>query len=117
CPLCFGGNLWRAKTDPNDLDCIVCLDACFTQKRTNNPWNSAASDPPNPTNTVFIPESEVKAMEDFIEKQQSCSSNHHSLAQTQQEDRFEDGMRVPVFVLDGCGDSFHAADVSSYGVL
>ncbi|KAI6095316.1 hypothetical protein F5141DRAFT_1191368 [Pisolithus sp. B1] len=92
------------------LDCIVCLDACFTQKRTNNPWNSAASDPPNPTNTVFIPESEVKAMEDFIEKQPSCSSNHHSLAQTQQEDRFEDGMRVPVSVLDGCGDSFHAAD-------
>ncbi|KAI6098310.1 hypothetical protein EV401DRAFT_2062047 [Pisolithus croceorrhizus] len=89
-------------TDLQDsLDCIVCLDACFTQKRTNNPWNSAASDPPNPTNTVFIPESEVKAMEDFIEKQPSCSSNHHSLAQTQQEDRFEDGIRVPVSVLDG----------------
>ncbi|KAI5989944.1 hypothetical protein EDD15DRAFT_2388922 [Pisolithus albus] len=101
CPLCFGGNLERAKTDQDDLDCIVCLDACFTQKRTNNPRNSAACDPPNPTNTVFIPDSEVKW---------SCSSNHHSLAQTQQEDRFEDGMRVPVSVLDGCGDSFHAAD-------
>ncbi|KAI5980440.1 hypothetical protein EDD15DRAFT_2393533 [Pisolithus albus] len=110
CPLCFGGNLERAKTDQDDLDCIVCLDACFTQKRTNNPRNSAACDPPNPTNTVFIPDSEVKVMEDFIEKQRSCSSNHHSLAQTQQEDRFEDGMRVPVSVLDGCGDSFHAAD-------
>ncbi|KAI6010248.1 hypothetical protein BKA83DRAFT_4467559 [Pisolithus microcarpus] len=94
CPLCFGGNLQRAKTDQDDLDCI----------------NPAACDPPNPTNTVFIPDSEVKAMEDFIEKQRSCSSNHHSLAQTQQEDRFEDGMRVPISVLDGCGDSFHAAD-------
>ncbi|KAI6041025.1 hypothetical protein EDC04DRAFT_2566211 [Pisolithus marmoratus] len=111
CPLCFGGNLQKAKTDPDDLDCIVCLDACFTQKRTNNPWNSATCDPPNPTNTVFIPEAEVKAMEIFIEEQWSCSSNHHhSLAQTQQEDRLEDGMRVPSSVLDGCRDSFHAAD-------
>ncbi|KAI6143510.1 hypothetical protein EDD17DRAFT_1781808 [Pisolithus thermaeus] len=84
CPLCFGGVPQKANTDQEDLDCIVCLDACFTQKRTNNPWNSATHDPPNPTSTVFIPESEVKAM--------------------------EDGMRVPMSVLDGCGDSFHAAD-------
>ncbi|KIM54122.1 hypothetical protein SCLCIDRAFT_137456, partial [Scleroderma citrinum Foug A] len=75
---------------------IVCLDACFTQKRTNNPQNSATCDPSNPTNTVFIPESEVKAMEHFIEKQHSHSSNqHHSLAQNQQ-DNFVDGMRVPI---------------------
>jgi Kyakuja-Dileera-Zisupton transposase len=88
------------------------LDACFTQKRTNNPQNSASHDPPNPTSTVFIPESEVKAMELFIEKQQSLPSNqHYSLTQNQQKlDDFEDGMKVPVSVLDGCGNSFHAAD-------
>ncbi|KAI6141451.1 hypothetical protein BKA82DRAFT_4331722 [Pisolithus tinctorius] len=91
CPLCFGGGVpQRANAEQDDLDCIVCLDACFTQKQTNK--DSAGHDPSNPTNTVFIPESEVKAMEIFIEK------------------HFEDGMRVPISVLDGCGDSFHAAD-------
>ncbi|KAI6101884.1 hypothetical protein F5141DRAFT_1190112 [Pisolithus sp. B1] len=79
CPICFGGGgPQRAKTDHEDLDCI-------------NPQNSATHDPPNPTNTVFIPESE--------------NSVHHL-----QGDSFEDGMRVPIAVLDGCGDSFHAAD-------
>ncbi|KAI6127276.1 hypothetical protein F5141DRAFT_1250334 [Pisolithus sp. B1] len=89
----------RAKTDHEDLDCIVCLDACFTQKRTKNPQNSATHDPPNPTNTVFIPESEVKSME-----------IHRNAVHHLQGDSFEDGMRVPISVLDGCGDSFHAAD-------
>ncbi|KIM54806.1 hypothetical protein SCLCIDRAFT_38013, partial [Scleroderma citrinum Foug A] len=67
CPLCFGSNSQRADTNQDDLDCIVCLDACFTQKQTNNPQNSATCNPSNPINTVFIPESEVKAMEHFIE--------------------------------------------------
>ncbi|KAI6097885.1 hypothetical protein F5141DRAFT_967899, partial [Pisolithus sp. B1] len=84
--------------------CIVYLDACFTQKRTKNPQNSATHDPPNPTNTVFIPESEVKSMEMFIEKHHQNSVHHL------QGDSFEDGMRVPISVLDGCGNSFHAAD-------
>ncbi|KIM63462.1 hypothetical protein SCLCIDRAFT_24144 [Scleroderma citrinum Foug A] len=81
-------------------------------KHTNNPWNSATHDPPNPTNTVFIPELEVKAMELFIEGQRPSSSNQHSsLTQNQlKEDNFEKGMRVPTSVLNGCGDSFHAAD-------
>ncbi|KAI6115455.1 hypothetical protein EV401DRAFT_1843005, partial [Pisolithus croceorrhizus] len=111
CPLCFGGGgPQRAKTDHEDLDCIVCLDACFTQKQTKNPWNSATHDPPNPTNTVFIPESEVKSMEMFIEKQRSVPSSHQNSVHHLQGDSFEDGMRVPISVLDGCGDSFHAAD-------
>ncbi|KAI6163378.1 hypothetical protein EDD17DRAFT_1507371 [Pisolithus thermaeus] len=63
----------------------------LVEKQTKNPQNSATHDPPNPTNTLFIPESE--------------NSIHHL-----QGDSFEDGMRVPISVLDGCGDSFHAAD-------
>ncbi|KAI5989530.1 hypothetical protein EDD15DRAFT_2171326, partial [Pisolithus albus] len=111
CPLCFGGDgSQRANADQEDLDCIVCLDACFTQKRTKNPRNSATHDPPNPISTVFIPESEVKAMELFIEKQRSLPPSHHDSSHKPQGDSFEDGMRVPMSVLDGCGDSFHAAD-------
>ena len=52
-------------------------------------------------------------MELFIEGQRSSSSNQHpSLTQNQllKEDNFENGMRVPTSVLNGCGDSFHAAD-------
>ncbi|KAI6147562.1 hypothetical protein EDD17DRAFT_1781038 [Pisolithus thermaeus] len=110
-PLCFGGGgPQRAKTDHEDLDCIVCLDACFTQKQTKNPQNSATHDPPNPTNTVFIPESEVKSMEMFIEKQQSLPSSHQNSVHHLQGDSFEDEMMVPISVLDGCGDSFRAAD-------
>ncbi|KAI5997125.1 hypothetical protein EDD15DRAFT_2387050 [Pisolithus albus] len=96
CPLCFGASDFQREKSAQDervignLDCIVCLDACFTQKRNNNPRNTATHDPTNPTNTVFIPESEVKAMECF--------------------DCVEDGMKVPTSVLDGCRDSFHAAD-------
>ncbi|KAI6118132.1 hypothetical protein F5141DRAFT_1187169 [Pisolithus sp. B1] len=110
CPLCFGApDFQSVRTVQDDLDCIVCLDACFTQKRTNNPWNAAAHDPPNPTNTVFIPESEVKVMESFIERQKGISARQHTQSQ-QREDSLEDGMKVPISVLDGCRDSFHAAD-------
>ena len=49
-------------------------------------------------------------MEHFIEKKHSQPSNqHHSLPQNQQ-DSFVDGMKVPTSILDGCGDSFCAAD-------
>ncbi|KAI6111089.1 hypothetical protein F5141DRAFT_1188346 [Pisolithus sp. B1] len=110
CPLCFGApDFQSVRTVQDDLDCIVCLDACFTQKRTNNPWNAAAHDPPNPTNTVFIPESDVKVMESFIERQKGISARQHTQSQ-QREDSLEDGMKVPISVLDGCRDSFHAAD-------
>ncbi|KAI6098181.1 hypothetical protein F5141DRAFT_1190810 [Pisolithus sp. B1] len=93
CPLCFGApDCQSVRTVQDDLHCIVCLDACFTQKRTNNPWNAAAHDPPNPTNTVFIPESEVKVMESFIERQKGISARQHTQSQ-QREDSLEDGMK------------------------
>ncbi|KAI6140563.1 hypothetical protein BKA82DRAFT_4331884 [Pisolithus tinctorius] len=104
CPLCFGGVNGKF-IDANliltskILDCIVCLDACFTQKQTNK--DSAGHEPSNPTNTVFISESEVKAMEIFIEKQRSLPSDHHHSSHQKQGDSFEDGMRVPISVLDG----------------
>ncbi|KAI6156246.1 hypothetical protein EDD17DRAFT_1779699 [Pisolithus thermaeus] len=96
CPLCFGApDFQSVRTVQDDLDCIVCLDACFTQKRINNPWNAAAHDPPNPTNTIFIPESEVMVMESFIERQKGISARQHTQSQ-QREDSLEDGMKVPI---------------------
>ncbi|KAI6140865.1 hypothetical protein BKA82DRAFT_4019082 [Pisolithus tinctorius] len=87
---------------------VLTVHYVLEEKRTNK--DSAGHDPSNPTNTVFIPESEVKAMEIFIEKQRSLPSDHHHSSHQKQGDSFEDGMRVPISVLDGCGDSFHAAD-------
>ncbi|KAF8834748.1 hypothetical protein BDN67DRAFT_992598 [Paxillus ammoniavirescens] len=65
CPLCF-------------VDCIVCVDAWFTQKHSKNPRGAEGDDPPNPITSI--------------------------------EDVVEEGMCVPVSVLDGCGQSFIAAD-------
>ena len=95
----------------DSFGCIVCLDACFTQKRTNNSQNSTMNDPPNPTNTALIPEVKVKTMENFIDEQWPLVSTPHcSYGHKQLEDSFENGMRVPVSVLDKCGDFFQAAD-------
>ena len=69
------------------------------------------NDPPNPTNTALIPEVEVKTMENFIDEQWPLVSTPHcSYGHKQLEDSFENGMRVPVSVLDKCGDFFQAAD-------
>ncbi|KIJ58404.1 hypothetical protein HYDPIDRAFT_48209, partial [Hydnomerulius pinastri MD-312] len=64
------------------IDCIVCIDANFTQKWSKNPWGAQGQDPSNP-----MP---VNALDD--------------------EDVVEKGMRIPVSVLEGCGESFTAAD-------
>ncbi|KAI6016342.1 hypothetical protein BKA83DRAFT_4128954 [Pisolithus microcarpus] len=59
---------------------------------------------------LMLTRKKVKAMELFIEKQRSLPPSHHDSSHKLQGDSFEDGMRVPMSVLDGCGDSFHAAD-------
>ncbi|KIJ59238.1 hypothetical protein HYDPIDRAFT_101058 [Hydnomerulius pinastri MD-312] len=35
CPACFGRSNWRKEQIP--VDCVVCIDACFTQKSSKNP--------------------------------------------------------------------------------
>ncbi|KAG1810838.1 uncharacterized protein BJ212DRAFT_1448552 [Suillus subaureus] len=85
-------------------DVIVCIDACFTQKCADT------INPPNPTPTFFLLNDDVKAMEDFV---QSCRGERRRVWVSRaegNEDHYEEGMRVPVSVLNRCRESFVAAD-------
>ncbi|KAG1856152.1 hypothetical protein F4604DRAFT_1932009 [Suillus subluteus] len=89
---------------------IVCIDACFTQKCSTNLHSASSINPPNPTPTFFLSNDNVRAMEDFVK---SCRRERHRLRASrveEEEDRYEEGMRVPVSVLNGCRESFVAAD-------
>ncbi|KIJ10260.1 hypothetical protein PAXINDRAFT_29873, partial [Paxillus involutus ATCC 200175] len=128
CPLCFGGNDWRRAQSPNPLidksphiivanmasrvDCIVCVDACFMQKHLKNPYGAEGDDPPNPITLFFVPTEVIDEMESLTER---CHTQGHNgtgrvIAPAGNEDLVEEGMHVPVSVLDGCGQSFIAAD-------
>ncbi|KIJ04760.1 hypothetical protein PAXINDRAFT_21945, partial [Paxillus involutus ATCC 200175] len=111
CPLCFGGLDWRKERD-SLVDVIVCIDACFTQKRSKNPRGAEGHDLPNPTSSVFIPSETVTQMEVHVERCRSKGKERgrRVLRPSEDEDRVEEGMRVPASVLDGCGESFVAAD-------
>ena len=92
------------------MDAIVCIDACFTQKRCKsrgNAWVSPRSHP----ETVFIPRDEVDMMEVVVEE---TRPSIHSRPPVSTHDRSEPdvqpGLRVPNAVLNECNDSFVAAD-------
>ncbi|KAG2060363.1 hypothetical protein BDR06DRAFT_979650 [Suillus hirtellus] len=105
CLLCFGGNDW--------VDCVVCVDACFTQKCSNNPRNGRTQDPPNPMPTVFVPKCDVKAMEDHVSacrRGGAGTSKRPRQLVEEVHNSYKKRMRIPVSVLDGCSESFVAAD-------
>ncbi|KAL4061864.1 hypothetical protein V8B97DRAFT_2027067 [Scleroderma yunnanense] len=111
CPLCFCH--WKDINQDSsfEVDAIVCIDACFTQKH----HSGQQDDPVNPTSTVFLDQDVVDAMEDEVEELQGAQSSLRrkrilrSVAQTEL-DQYEQGMKIPVSVLDGCNESFMAAD-------
>ncbi|KAG6912626.1 hypothetical protein DXG01_013241, partial [Tephrocybe rancida] len=89
CPLCFGGEFPRARTEDerpdDDPDAIVCIDACFTQKR-----NRQARDPPRThPRTVFIPEADAEAMEKHVEFIRSKRARSIKKPNTEEPDHFE----------------------------
>ena len=91
-------------------DVVVALDACYTQKCGKDPKDPNHRDcPRRHPDSAFLSEEEVKAMEEYVA---GCRSQRpsHGFRQDGTEDRVEAGMRVPASVLDGCGDSFKAAD-------
>ena len=102
------------------MDVIVCLDACFTQKHRHS-QGKAWHEPHTHPETVFIPPSEVKSVEDMVESirptpkktdkvQNKSPQKSSNLDSQEQEQIIEPGMRIPTAVLDGCNDSFVAAD-------
>ncbi|KAG1738078.1 uncharacterized protein EDB91DRAFT_1237789 [Suillus paluster] len=111
CPLCFRANDWQKAKDSRSMpDIIVCIDACFTQKRSTNARSANGHDPPNPTPSFFLPKDDVQAMEEFVQRCRGERRRARASRTEPEEDRYEKGMSVPVSVLDGCGESFTAAD-------
>lgn len=87
------------------LGAIVCIDAVFTQKNDKRD----VRDPPRAhPKTVFIPETEVKLWEDYVLKVRPRKSS--KTPPVAKDDCFEGTLKVPNSVLDGCEQSFTAAD-------
>ena len=49
-------------------------------------------------------------MEEYVVAQWATKATRTTHPRNDQEDGFEDGMKVPTSVLNDCGDSFKAAD-------
>ncbi|KAL0569924.1 hypothetical protein V5O48_012042 [Marasmius crinis-equi] len=103
CPLCFGGN-YSDRDQMMEFDTIVCIDAYFTQKHNKT---KVARDPAKEhPDTVFVPEGDVKEMEDFVESVRGNNIPEPSDG----EDGYDHGLKVPRSALNGCEASFTAAD-------
>ncbi|KAG6904626.1 hypothetical protein DXG01_008524 [Tephrocybe rancida] len=110
CPLCFGGEFLQAHPEherpDDDPDAIVCIDACFTQKR-----NRQAQDPPcTHPRTVFIPEQDAEAMEKYVDFIRSKKAPTKKRTNTEEPDHLKGSLCMPKSVLDGCEAGFTAAD-------
>ena len=90
------------------MDNIVALDACFTQKRKKSP-----RDPQHHhENTAFISEADVKTMEDYVNSLRPPQSKAKGKQKSADdgEDHYGGNLKVPASVLEGCNESFTAAD-------
>ncbi|GBE84392.1 hypothetical protein SCP_0603710 [Sparassis crispa] len=85
CPLCFGGTTCSSEDGIPDI--IVCIDACFTQKRRKG-QGGGRDDP----------------------RHASDNRPHRTQPTVEEEDEYEPGLKLPRSVLNGCHESFLAAD-------
>ena len=96
------------------VDAIVCVDACFTQKRRKNQGKAWVMPLEHPA-TVFVPCEEVDKMESLVDSARPAAHRSHTYKKQPQDLSFMDyepGMHVPTAVLDECNNSFTAADSS-----
>lgn len=89
-------------------DGFVCCDGNFTQKRRNGQTDEETWPWTHP-DTVFISDAKIQEMEEYVKSRRSNVPRQRP-SSTAQEDHCENGMKVPNSVLDGCQDSFTAAD-------
>jgi hypothetical protein len=90
----------------------VCVDACFTQKRRKPSQNAERSDQPRRhPDTVFLEDAYVLNVEREVNARRTTSRPRRGRAPpVEQDDSYEDGMQLPISVLNECNDSFLAAD-------
>ncbi|KAJ8473703.1 hypothetical protein ONZ45_g16199 [Pleurotus djamor] len=108
CPVCFGGE--NNRPSPTSPHVLVCLDACFTQKRRHR-----EHDPPlNHPSSVFLSDVQARCMEAYVEAVRGTSSRKRPRAAdddgSDEEDSVEPGLPISNSVLAGCEKSFTAAD-------
>lgn len=96
------------------LDAIICVDACFKQKR-----NKGEKDPKNVhPDTFFLPETTIGGMSSFVETIRPSRPPKKKPKKTSkpdeeiEEDGYDGSLRVPRSVLATCQESFTAADDS-----
>ncbi|KAJ7025006.1 hypothetical protein C8F04DRAFT_968373 [Mycena alexandri] len=113
CPACFG-DLKHNPAESCRADLMVCLDACFTQKK-----NKSRRDPPKyHPRSRFVPENIARKTEEYVEsvRQQKKKTKRPKkndgvvVNEEEDEDCYEHGLPLPRSVLDGCEASFKAAD-------
>jgi hypothetical protein len=85
------------------------VDACFSQKRAKDAENSQHDHPKHHPDTVFLSKEEVKVMEQNVAELRATGATQQP-RQDGDTDGYEAGMKVPISVLNDCGDSFKAAD-------
>ncbi|KAJ7687721.1 hypothetical protein B0H17DRAFT_939174 [Mycena rosella] len=110
CPACFGG----LNHDPSVIaDVLVCVDACFTQKRNTGTVNLPKTHPA----THFVYEELSTQMEDYVDgvrttKPAAKWARKATVVEVEDEgDNYEHpDLLLPPSVLNGCESSFKAAD-------
>ncbi|EIN12249.1 hypothetical protein PUNSTDRAFT_60254, partial [Punctularia strigosozonata HHB-11173 SS5] len=115
CILCFAGRDGHDSSMP--VDVVVCLDACFSQKRwipsTRRAERGERRDPVKMhPSSVFLSEEEVQTSSKSTSLTSSPSKRkNREFAEPESAiDECEGPLRVPNSVLDGCESSFKAAD-------
>ncbi|KAL1711858.1 hypothetical protein EV715DRAFT_184470, partial [Schizophyllum commune] len=116
CPCCFGG---QGNNQTVGGDFIVCIDACFTQKRRSDSASTSGDHgPPNAyLQSFFLPEERVQAAKDLVERVRGAP-NPRSATDTGEFCIYckkyniiiRLGTPLPAHVLDSCQESFVAAD-------
>ncbi|KAF7338870.1 hypothetical protein MSAN_02210100 [Mycena sanguinolenta] len=111
CPACFG----NLKHDPSEIaDVIVCIDACFTQKKRKSPRDPPRTHP----DTHFVPEEQCAQTEEYVDgvrgtsgEQTERERKRPAVQEVDEEDGYEYArLPLPHSVLDACEASFKAAD-------